>query len=104
MNRLRIDSQSTRHLVLGACCALGLVACSAIVDTDKAKLGPVPVPCEQGQLAMCPCRDGSMSTQRCNTMARFDPCACGANAGRGGRAGADTVGSGRAGTVSTRSP
>lgn len=107
MKRLRIGSQSARQLVLGTCLGLILAACSAIVDTDKAKLGPVPVPCEPGQIAPCPCRDGSMSTQKCNAMARFDSCVCSVNAGRGGRAGSDVANAGRggrAGSPSTRSP
>ncbi|HTU58220.1 MAG TPA: hypothetical protein VMF89_07295, partial [Polyangiales bacterium] len=63
-----------------------LTSCSAIVDTDKEKLGPVPVPCEPGQVAPCPCRDGSTSMQTCNAMARFDRCACAGSAGRAGSA------------------
>jgi len=93
--------------------ALSCVACSAVIDSDKRKLGALPIACEPGQSVPCPCRDGSMSTQRCNALARYDRCACaapdtgdapssgaagknesaaGGSAGQGGRAG----GAGRA--------
>ena len=58
-----------------------IAGCSAIVDADKSKLGAVPIPCEPGTTAACPCRDGTMSTQVCNDLARYDRCACGGAAG-----------------------
>lgn len=61
-----------------------IAACSAIVDADKSKLGAVPIPCEPGTTAACPCRDGTMSTQVCNDLARYDRCACGGAAGHAG--------------------
>lgn len=71
---------------------LSLASCSAVVDADKAKLGPLPVPCEPGQMATCPCKDGSTSTQKCNAMARFDPCACGGATGRAATSETPSVG------------
>lgn len=94
---LRPGVMSTRALGLAVFICLGWDAgCSAVVDTDKAKLGPVPVPCEPGQTAPCPCRDGSTSVQKCNELARFDACACGGVAGRAGSAAAARTGSGAA--------
>jgi hypothetical protein len=91
---------------LGMCLlsALAISACSAVVDTDKAKLGPVPVPCEPGQSVTCPCRDGSTSMQRCNAMARFDRCACGGVAGQGsgGTVGSMTAGRGTSTSAASR--
>lgn len=67
-----------------ACAVFGLAlctACSAVIDSDKRKLGALPVACEPGQSAPCPCRDGTMSTQVCNGYARYDRCACAATGG-----------------------
>jgi hypothetical protein len=112
MNGLWNGSKSARTylrrsaLIVGMCCSSGLAvlaSCSAVVDTDKAKLGPVPVPCEPGQVAPCPCRDGSMSMQKCTSMARYDRCACSGIAGRGGSTAGNSAMSGGRG-ASTGSP
>jgi hypothetical protein len=66
----------SRSLWLLALTSLSWVACSAVIDTDKRKLGALPIACEPGQSAPCPCRDGTMSSQRCNELARYDRCAC----------------------------
>ena len=90
---------SLRPALCGAAgCLWLLVGCSAVVDSDKSKLGALPIPCEPGATASCPCRDGSMSVQACNQLARYDACRCGTpragvpaagtTAGRGGAAGA----------------
>lgn len=55
---------------------LSMAACSAVVHNDKKKLGAMPIPCEVGQTAVCPCPDGTPSTQMCNSSARYDPCVC----------------------------
>ena len=104
MTGLWIGSKSARHSALCWTAGLALLAgCSAIVDTDKEKLGPVPVPCEPGQVAPCPCRDGSMSMQKCTAMARYDRCACAASAGRGGNsAGSAASSAGSSAGASTR--
>jgi hypothetical protein len=74
-------------------CLLSIAACTAIIDNDKAKLGAMPIPCEMGQSAICPCPDGTPSTQICNNSARYDPCMCrGTTANRAGQSGAATAG------------
>jgi hypothetical protein len=107
MTGLWNGSKSARALSV-LCWSAGLAlfaSCSAIVDTDKEKLGPVPVPCEPGQVAPCPCRDGSTSMQKCNAMARFDRCMCASSADRdGSAAGTAASAAGRGTSASTRSP
>lgn len=61
---------------VAALCAIGLSACSAIVDADPRKLGPAPVPCDPSVPAPCVCSDGSMRTQQCNALGRYDACPC----------------------------
>lgn len=85
-----------------ACAALALLtslgACSAIVDSDAAKLGALPIACETGRSVNCPCPDGSTSTQTCNKLARYDVCACKGQgqAGRSGASGGAVAGRGNA--------
>ena len=94
------ETRSARRVALG--CAAALLAfssaCSAVIDGDKSKLGPMPVPCNEGELAPCPCRDGSMSVQRCNALLKFDRCMCAGVAGSGGQAG-HAGSAGRAGSA-----
>jgi hypothetical protein len=91
------ETRSARWVALWCAAALLALssACSAVVDGDKSKLGPMPIPCNQGELAPCPCRDGSMSVQRCNALLKFDRCMCAGVAGSGDHAG----GAGRAGSA-----
>ena len=98
LSRIQGEARSAKLVSLAWVLTMLATACSAVVDTDKAKLGPSPVPCEPGQTAACPCRDGSTSTQKCNAMARFDTCVCGATAGRSGNGGAGNGGAGARGT------
>ena len=83
-------------------CAMALVACSAacsaVVDGDKTKLGPMPIPCNEGEQVSCPCRDGTMSVQRCNALLKFDRCMCAGVAGTGGQGG-HAGSAGRAGSA-----
>jgi hypothetical protein len=76
---------------------MSLAGCSALLDTDKTQLGALPIPCETGQTASCPCPDGTTSAQTCNKLARYDHCACQNHGGGGGPAG------GAAGRVTTNS-
>jgi hypothetical protein len=78
--------------------ALFIASCSAIVDSDKTKLGALPVPCDVGQSLSCPCPDGTKSTQLCNSLARFDACSCLGHGGKAGQSGT-TNSAGHAGTT-----
>jgi hypothetical protein len=95
---------------LAAIAVLSLAsACSAIVDSDAAKLGAPPTTCMVGRSVSCPCPDGTTSTQVCNKLQRYDVCACKGQAGRAGqvsappagRSGAGGAGSGAAGRAGT---
>ncbi|HEX4351978.1 MAG TPA: hypothetical protein VHZ95_03670 [Polyangiales bacterium] len=91
-----------RAIAFTIACALWTIAlggCSAIVDADKSKLGALPVPCNVGKTASCPCPDGTKSTQLCNNLARYDACACQGHsqAGRAAAGAAGTAIAGRSG-------
>jgi hypothetical protein len=98
----RCRLMSARRAGQGMVCAglallIATSACSVIVDPDAAKLGGLPVPCETGRTVICPCPDGTTSTQTCNTLARYDVCVCKGQAGRAGEVGMSTAGRGTAG-------
>ncbi|HEY2732783.1 MAG TPA: hypothetical protein VGI70_02310 [Polyangiales bacterium] len=85
------QTRGDRTIAIAIVCALWTVAasgCSAIVDSDKSKLGALPVPCVVGKTASCPCPDGTKSKQLCNGYARYDACACQGHGQAGGTAGA----------------
>lgn len=80
--------RARRTLLLTLVACFAAAACSAIVDPDKGTLGnPPPLPCVPGTVNdACACEDGSLGTQTCNELQRYDVCVCVGLGGAGGGA------------------